>query len=245
MNLSRAISQLKRQYGLYEITLPFKDDITGDPIPTETIIRDVLVNTTIPTYSQFVPWIREGTCHLKSLKRIDKNSNIYMLPAWLTITPVMYVLDVSLPMINNRGTFGDVAPAYGINRSVQGVLTSQAYMMVAGQMRAEPTFDYKGANQIQLYGYPQCDLTFVVACEHEPNGETIEDGCYASFMELAALDLKIFLYNSLKMYDSIPTAFGEIKLKIESYEGAEEARNGLLDKWTDTFHLDMGLEHFM
>lgn len=245
MNMSNVISQLKMQYGLYGITLPFVDEITKEPKPTENVIREVLVTTTIPMYSQFVPWIREGTCNLKNLKCVDVHQALYMLPAWLTLTPVMYVIDVSLPFDNYRGTYGDLAPAYGIGRSVEGVITSQAYMMLAGQMRNEPTFDYKGFNQIQLLGYPKTDLKFVVACQHEPNGETIEDSCLDSFMELATLDLKLFLYNSLKLYDGIPTAFGEIKLKIESFESAEADRNTLLDKWRDSFHLDMGLEHFM
>lgn len=239
MNISRAISHIKMQLGLYNITLPFKDEISGQTIPTENVIRDVLTTVTIPVYSEFVPWIREGTINVKQLKVVDKHSGIYMLPAFLTLTPVKYVSDVSLPFHNTRGTYGDIAPAYGINRSVQGVITSQSYMMVAGQMRAEPSFEYLGENKIKLYGYPKAELSFRVACEHEPNGESIEDSCYDSFMELAILDVKQFLYNTLKLYDGIPTAFGNINLKIEDYQSAEADRNALLDKWRDTFHLDM------
>ena len=239
MNISRAISHIKMQLGLYNITLPFKDEISGQTIPTENVIRDVLTTATIPVYSEFVPWIREGTINVKQLKVVDKHSGIYMLPAFLTLTPVKYVSDVSLPFHNTRGTYGDIAPAYGINRSVQGVITSQSYMMVAGQMRAEPSFEYLGENKIKLYGYPKAELSFRVACEHEPNGESIEDSCYDSFMELAILDVKQLLYNTLKLYDGIPTAFGNINLKIEDYQSAEADRNALLDKWRDTFHLDM------
>ena len=244
MNMSKAISHIKMQLGLYGITLPFKDD-NGQPTPTENVIRDVLTTVTIPIYSQYNPWHREGTINLNKLKVVDKNAGIYMLPAFLTLTPVMYVSDVSLPMINNRGTYGDIAPAYGINRSVQGVLTSQAYMMVAGQMRSEPTFEYLGENKIKLYGYPRAELSFRVACEHDPNGESIPDSCYSSFMELAILDMKQFLYNTLKLYDGIPTAFGNINLKIDDYQSAESDRNSLLEKWGDTFHLDMDWESWM
>lgn len=238
MNMSNVISHIKMQLGLYNITLPFKDDITGQPTPTENVIRDVLKTVTIPVYSQYVPWIREGTINVNNLKVVDRRNGIYMLPAFLTITPVMYVSSVDLPVVNNRGSYGDIAPAYGINRSVQGVLTSQAYMMVAGQMRAEPTFEYLGENKIRLYGYPKCDLSFRVACQHEPNGESIKDSCYDSFMELAILDVKQFLYNTLKLYDGIPTAFGNINLKIDDYQSAETDRNVLLDRWRDTFHVD-------
>jgi hypothetical protein len=245
MNLSRGITQLKMQLGLYNITLPFKDPETGKPIPVENVIRDVLVNVTIPEYSQFQPWLREVDANINSLKVIDKKNNIYLLPAGITITQVIYVSAVHMPYHSNRGTYGDIAPAYGISQSVQGVATSQAMMMVAGQMRSEPTFDYMGENKIKLFGYPKCVVTFKVACEHEPNGETIPQSCYDSFMELATLDMKMFLYNTLKMYDNIPTAFGNINLKIDDLQSAEESRNTLLDKWRDTFHLDMDWEQFM
>jgi len=245
MNLSRAISHIKMQLGLYNITLPFKDEITGQTTPTENVIREVLTTVTIPVYSEFVPWIREGTIDVDKLKVVDKLNGVYMLPAFLTITPVKYVSSVRLPFHNNRGTYGDIAPAFGINRSVQGVLTSQAYMMVAGQMRAEPTFEYLGENKIRLYGYPRVPLTFRVACEHDPNGESIEDSCYDSFMELAILDMKQFLYNTLKLYDNIPTAFGNINLKTDDYQSAESDRNQLLEKWRDTYHVDMDWESWM
>lgn len=245
MNISKSVSQLKMQLGLYNITLPFKDPVTEKPIPVENVIMDVLTTMTIPIYSQFQPWMREGTIDIGSLKVVDRTNGIYLLPAFLTITPVMYVSSVSLPSHNSRGTYGDIAPAYGINRSVQGVLTSQAYMMLAGQMRSEPTFEYLENNKIRLYGYPKVQLSFRVACEHDPNGESIPDSCYDSFMELATIDMKVFLYNTLKLYDGIPTAFGAINLKIDDYQSADGDRNALLEKWRDIFHLDMDWEQFM
>ncbi|MCM1230661.1 MAG: hypothetical protein NC489_11050 [Ruminococcus flavefaciens] len=245
MNLSKCISSLKMQLGLYGIGLPFKDDMSGEAIPTENVIRDVITTTTIPEYSEFVPWKRIGDCQLDRLKVIDHKHYIYELPPFLTITPVKYIINVGLPFHNSRGTYGDIAPAYGINRSVQGVVTSQAYMMVAGQMRNEPSFEYLGHNQIRLYGYPKTMLTFELACEHDPSGETIEDSCYDSFMELATLDTKVFLYNNLKYFDEMPSAFGAIKLKIENYQDAEGQRDQLLEKWRDTYHLDMGWETWM
>lgn len=245
MNISKCVSQLKMSLGLYGITLPFKDEQTGKPIPTENVIMDVLKTTTIPIYSEFEPWIREGEIPIQQLKVVDERKAIYMLPAFLTLTPVKSVDDVYMPYHNQRGTYGDIAPALGISRSVQGTVASQAYMMVAGQMRAEPTFEYLGNNKIRLFGWPKTTLAFRVACEHEPNGESIPDSCYDSFMELATLDVKMFLYNTLKLYDGIPTAFGEIKLKVEDYQSAEADRTQLLEKWRDSYHLSMGWETWM
>lgn len=245
MNISKVISTLIMQNGLYSVVLPFKDQITGETIPTENAIRDVLVMTTIPEYSEFVPWKRKGDIDISQLKVVDEKQGIYMLPAFLTLTPIKYVSDVSMPYCNTRGTYGDISPVYGINRSVQGVASAMAYMMVAGQMRSEPTFDYLGNNKIRLFGFPKTVLSFSVACDHSPNGETIPDSCYDSFLQLATLDLKVFLYNNLKYFEDMPTAFGSLKLKITSYESAESERNSLLDSWRETFHLDMDWEEFM
>jgi hypothetical protein len=238
MNMSRCISSIIIQLGLYNVNLPFKET-------TENVIQNVLKTTTIPIYSQFVPWMKEDIVSVTALKVVDQKNAIYMLPATLTTTPVMYVSNVSMPAQNTRGTYGDIAPAYGINRSAQGVITSQAYMMLAGEMRAEPTFEYLGHNKIKLYGYPKVFLEFRVACEHDENGESIEASCYDSFMQLAMLDVKMFLYNTLKLYDNIPSAFGNIVLKVEDYQPAESERNSLLEDWRNIFHLDMDWERWM
>lgn len=245
MNLSKCISSIIMQFGLYGVMLPFKNQETGEPIPTENVIRDVITTTTIPIYSEFVPWKREGTIDARQLKICDKKNHIYMLPAFLTLTEVKYVISVKPSRTTNRGLYGVISPTYSLGRMAEATATSQASMMLAGQMRSEPTFEYLGENRIKLYGYPTYEIEFKVACEHDPNGETIPSSCFDSFMELATLDVKVFLYNNLDLFDEMPTAFGNIKLKIEKYQGAEQERSSLLEKWRDTFHLDMGWEEWM
>jgi hypothetical protein len=244
MNMSQAISAIKTELGLFDITLPFKDD-DGRPIPTENVIYSVIQTMTIPIYSQFVPWHKIGDCNVADMFVVDQQKGIYKLPEFLCLTPILYVIDVRMPLHNTRGTYGDIAPAYGISRSAEGVVTSQSYMMLAGEMRAEPTFEYLGENKIRLYGWPKTLLTFEVACQHEPNGESIEPGCYDSFMELATLDIKVFLWNNLKRYKSIPSSYGNLNLEIDEFQGADQERKSLLDRWRDVYHLDMQWEKFM
>ena len=220
------------------------DEATGKPKPTEQVLAEVLKLVTVPMYSQFVPWNKSGEINIANMNKVPNTRNVYFLPAYLTLTPVMYVIDVRLPYYNVRGTYGDIAPAYGINRSVQGVYTSKAYMMLASQMRSEPTWEYLGDNKIKLFGWPITNIEIEVACEHESNLESIPPSCYDSFMELATLDTKVFLWNTLKHYNEIPTAFGTINLKLEDYQQAESDRNALLDKWRDLFHLDIDYSMF-
>lgn len=238
MNISNVVSQLMMQKGLTNLVLPFKDPKTDKIASPDQIVRNVITTVTVPTYSNYCPWMRTGTININNMKCVDRHKGIYMLPEFLTMTPVMYVSNVQLPYQNTRGTFGDVAPAYGINRSVQGVITSQAYMMLAGQMRAEPTFEYLGYNQIRLYGWPKVEIEITVACMHETNLESVPDSCYTSFMELASLDLEEFLYANFRFNKTIPTAHGNFELPIEDWQGAKEARKQLLEKWDEIYHVD-------
>lgn len=231
MNMSNAVSSLIQQLGLYYINLPFKEE-------TSEVIQTIIKTTTIPIFSEFVPNIKEIMTSTRDLRVVDRRQSIFQIPPQLCSTPIMYVMDVEVPMYTQRGAYGDITPAYGISRSVQGVITSKAYGMAAAQMRAEPTFNYMGENKVQLYGYPAGYLTIKVACQHDENGESIPQTCFGSFMQLAELDVKVFLYNNLKNFDKITTAFGVIDLKIDDYQSASSDRKALLDEWTNTFHLD-------
>jgi len=244
MNLSKAISALKMSLGLYGIALPFKDE-NNNTIPTEKVLSDVISTVTIPIYSEFVPWIREYDEHKSKLTVVDKKKGIYMIPEFLTMTPIKYVLKVELPTYR-VDSYGGIYPSvYGSDRSAQAVINSQAQLMLHGEMRNEPTFKYLGENKIQLLGYPDSYITFKVGAEHMDSGETIKESCYDSFMELATLDVKMFLYNNLKLYDGMPTAFGQINFKIEEYQSADSDRTSLLNEWRDRYHLDLDFEQFM
>ena len=245
MNMSRVVSHIALMLSLNNITLPFKDDITGEAIPAPNIIREVLSTVTIPMYSLYQPWHRQGTANLRELKIADERNSVYFLPESLTTTDVMYVSSVNISTYSDSSMFsgsnmgGYMLPMNNLYSTAKSIASSQMASILAGDLRDEPTFEYLGENKIILYGYPRVNLIFRLACAHEPNGETIEDSCTTSFMDLAMLDMKMFLYNNLKLYDKISNAWGGvIDLKIEEMQGAESDRRSLLEKWDETFHLD-------
>jgi len=232
MNMSQCISAIINQLGLYQVNLPFNE-------PTDQVIHNVLKTTTIPIYSQFQPWQRQETVNLNHLKQVNVNQNIYLLPDSLSDPPIISILDVHLPIEVNRGMFGDIGTPFGAARTMHGVLQHQAFSMAMSQARSEPTFEFIEPNKIRLYGFPKTWVNINTASQHMENGETIPATCYDSFMQLALLDVRMFMYNNLKMYDNIPTAFGNISLKLEDHHAAEDRRETLLEQWRDTFHLDM------
>lgn len=237
MNKSRVVSTLKLQNGLYTITLPFKDPITNQPQDPEVIINTVLDTITTPMYSQFEPWIQEEIINIKNMRKDERQPNTYVLPPHLTTTPVIEVFAKPHNVSKTDGV-GYINPAYSMYSAARTLATMTEYKMLASQMADHFTTVYKGNNRINIQGFLCKTIELTVAAEHQSNLETIEQGCYDSYMQLATLDLQMFLWNTLKMYNNIPTAFGEVQLKIDQFERAEDSRNELLNLWRDTSHLD-------
>ena len=64
-------------------------------------------------------------------------------------------------------------------------------------------------------------------------------------MELADIHCRMFLYNHLKFYNNIPTAFGNLELPISDWQGASQELTTLLNDWRDRFHADMEIWEWM
>ena len=74
--------------------------------------------------------------------------------------------------------------------------------------------------------------------EHDKSLASIDETSRESFMELALLDVKSNLYPTLQMYTELNTAIGNINLKLDKWADADSARQELISKWDDTYHLD-------
>lgn len=244
MNISDVIGDIKMSLGLETIALPFKE-------PTEKVLKDI-IQTSVRTFSQVKPLIREGYETIKNLRSPDewsKKMNIYILPESLTRTPVSYA-EASIAtsqlqsdeVATNSFTVGTPFVGFG-SYYPQDILnatqTGAAINKYAGVTSRPPTSEWKGYNKIQLFDFPGDALVhFVVKCDHDPSLETIPESCRESFIELATLDVKRTLYNMLKNMNQTGGAFKEIQLRIDDWSGAEDARNQLVEKWTNTFHFD-------
>lgn len=244
MNMSDVINDIKIRLGLNTIALPFKES-------TENVILKILQGT-IRTYSQFKPFEREGLYGLKQLKapsEYERKLGIFILPQDLTITPVQYAeaYAVSQTVVDQEVTanpftvgspfvgFGSYYPQDIINATLTGASINK----FTGVTTNPCTSKWLGFNKIQLFNYPDDSfLKICVKCDHDPMGETIPITCRDSFMQLAILDVEMTLYNLLKNMNNVGGAFKEIQLQISDWSGAESARTALIDKWTESFHLD-------
>ena len=48
----------------------------------------------------------------------------------------------------------------------------------------------------------------------------------------------MYLWNHLRYFTTIQTAYGQMELKVDSWENAESERADLLREWDENYHLD-------
>lgn len=244
MNISDVINDIKMTLGLETIALPFNK-------PTEVVLQEI-IQVSVRTFSQFKPWIREDYEYIKNLRSPDEKMHkmgIYILPGTITRTPVQYAeVEMASSQYQDVNTGGNVftvgTPFVGFGSYypqdiVSAELTGAAINKFAGITSRVPTSKWLGYNRVQLFDFPQdAFLKITAKCDHDPSLETIPVSCRESFVELATLDVKRTLYNMLKNMNNVGAAFKEIQLRIDDWSGAEDARNTLVDGWTNTFHVD-------
>lgn len=243
MNISDVIGDIKKRLSLETIALPYTQ-------PIETVLTDI-IQTSVRTFSQFKPWEREGYCHIKDLRSPDdmsKKMNIYILPEDLTRTHVReaeaYMASSQyqdMEATTNAFTSGTPFVGFGAyypQDIMNATVTGAAINKYAGVTSRPQTSRWLGFNKIQLFDFPgDAFIRFVVKCDHA-SVETIPDSCRESFMDLAILDVKASIYNALKNMNNTGGAFKETQVRIDDWSGAEDARNALVEKWTNTFHFD-------
>ena len=84
-----------------------------------------------------------------------------------------------------------------------------------------------------------------IALSHAENLSTIPATVYSSFLKLATLDVKNYLYNTLIHYENLQTAYGQLSLNIDRWSNAEDDRRSLIEKWEQTYHLDLSNIYFI
>ena len=74
---------------------------------------------------------------------------------------------------------------------------------------------------------------------HDKNLNSITTTMEESFHNLAVLDVKDALYQMMKHYNEIQTAYGNINMKIDDWQSAADQRKQLLDDWDNMYQMDI------
>lgn len=221
--------------GVYGLRLPFDDP--------DAAMMDVIKLKTLKTFSVFLPQLITVSVDLsKDLETVKEEytESIYIIPSDLFgDREIMYVRDIYLKskLLGN----GFISPTFdGSIETYNMLMMTQANANLASIAAPAITFKFVAPNKLHLYNvataYGVVDIEFGV--EHADNLSTIPSTAWETFYELALLDIKRFLYNSMKHYNEIQSAYGTINLKIDEWSNAESERKDLIEKFKDVYHLE-------
>lgn len=237
LNLSKMISSIKMDLGVYGMALPFDN-------PDE-MFKEVMELKTLPVFSQFQPYYFTLRVDTKEMPIVENTYEYttYELPDVFGDRDILFIRKKEEDYTDIVSSYGYIDSARAINSLNWGdMMMAQAEANLASLAMPSTTFEFVSPNMIKIYDKASLysnKIILQVALEHSKNLATIPKTSYNSFYTLLSLDIKMMLYNNLKHYNDMQTAYGSINLKIDDWANAESERNELIKQWEDTFHLDV------
>ena len=235
MNSSQLLTSIKMDLGIYGLRLPFDDP--------DKAMMDVIKLKTIKTFSTFLPQVKTVSVDLaKELECIKEEytESIYIIPDLFAGREIMYIRNITMKskLLGN----GFISPVFdGSIDTYNMLMMTQANANLASIAAPAITFKFEAPNKLYLYNvataYGVIDIDFAV--EHAENLSTIPITAWETFYELALLDIKRFLYNAMKHYSELQTAYGTVNLRIDDWSNAESERKDMIEKMRDTYHLEV------
>lgn len=229
---SELLTMIKMDLGIYSLRLPFED-------PDKALL-EVIQLKSLKTFSIYAPDIIKVKVDLRKLKKIKDSyeESCYIIPHVYKDREIIYVKNVS-PRIHNIGPH--FSPMFqNTYESYQSLMLNSAYADLTSTAEPPFTFHFEPPNKLYLYNLvtSNSEVEIEYALSHASNFSTITSTKWQSFYDLALLDVKKFLYNTMKHYSELQSAFGTINLKIDDWSNAESERNDLINTWKDAYHLD-------
>lgn len=236
MNTSQLLTSIKMDLGIYGLRLPFDNP--------DKAMMDVIKLKTIKTFSAFYPQILTVDINLnKDVECIKQEytESVYSLPHDLFgEREIMYIRNIQLK--NKLLGNGFISPVFdGTIDTYNMMMMTQANANLASVAAPAITFKFEPPNIMRLYNVATAygELTVEFGVEHAENLSTIPQTAWESFYELALLDIKRFLYNTMKHYNELQTAYGTVNLRIDDWSNAESDRKEVIERMKDTYHLEV------
>lgn len=223
------------QLGIYTIALPFEN-------PDE-VIKDVIQNITLRTFSTYAPYYEKFRFNLKNLEKLEKNSNYetYLLPDIFSERELLFIRDVKYDdtTLAGIGYWGGGIPILRGNFLNQAMLSNASKPLV-DKMIPKITFKYEHPRKVTLWNvFSSSNVVFELAFMQDKSLASITPTQEESFFQLALLDVKDMLYQTLKHYSDIQSAYGNINLKLDDWQSAAADRKALIDEWDNVYHIDV------
>lgn len=241
MRVDLFFRRLKRNLGLYGIALPIEN--------LDQFILEIIEDTTLPTFSLYVPRIEIHNVELAEMRRGDNDRGddceLYILPDRLfNGREVLFVRRVEyLTQIQGHVARYPTAIMPGINNAIgltfEDILLANASKPLVDNLIPPLTFHYEHPKKLYIYDAMMgSSFKITLACVHDNSLQSIPPTAGESFYQLAELDVMAGLYEFVKHYEDIGGAYDKTQLKIEKWQQAGEARRTLVEKWDESYGLD-------
>jgi len=241
INPSRLVSSIKMDLGLIGIRMPFDN--------VDELIMEIVKIKTLPVFNELSPYKVSVVINVNDLKVVDTKveSITYVLPdGMFGDRQIMMINDVQpeQDQLTHRSAYDTGLYTYDLTScycGYQELMLAQAQANLLSSAMQGTTFKFIPPNQLEIYdGYGVSNLYRVEFClEHSENLTTLPATTYTSFLKLATLDVKKYMFDNLKHYDNLSTSYGQIAMRIDDWSGAQDERQQLIEKWEQSYHLDL------
>lgn len=235
INTSKVITSIKMDLGVYGMNLPFDD--------SDEVLMNIIKIKTLPTFSQFSPYYVSFIVDSNDVKKSDDgtyNSKIFTLPDIFGDRDILFVSSIDQDI--SQLADGYIDPIYiGNTINYQDLMLAQSQANLLSVAIPSITFKFIPPNKVEIFNSGlayETKYKITVAITHSENLTTIPKTSWTSFMRLATLDVKKFMYDNLKLYGNLQTAYGNIDIKIDEWSNADQEREQLIQEWENTWHLD-------
>ena len=246
INISKLISSIKLDLGLMAMATPFEN--------LDELIREIIIIRTLPVFNELAPYqvpLHIDTNNLTLVER-KAESSIYLLPDVFGDAEIMMIVGME-PMYDETRYSIDYNTSlfsYGMMPcfcGYQELMLAQAQSNLLAASSKGPTFKFIPPNMVEIFTAYAMGNTYrlTIALSHAENLSTLPSTTYTSFLKLATLDVKNYLYNTLIHYENLQTAYGQLSLNIDRWSNAEDDRRSLIEKWEQTYHLDLSNIYFI
>lgn len=201
------------------------------PITDDEIMR-IVYNETLPTYSSFFPYYIR--INVSPTTDSTDEQGIYRIRTEPNIS-ILGIAEVLREPLN--ASSGSYFPPYFDSTDI---FTFQAAMDLHSMCTVPTTAKFYPPDRVEVfpkYNY-MYDFLLKTRCVHPRHLQTIGETMFLQFKKLALYDVRNFIFETVHTLDGLNTAFGNIDLKLDRYQSAEDDRRNLLEEFEKRYLQD-------
>jgi len=219
INPSVVINYISRRINWVNRYLPFSQDD----------IMNVVYDESLITFSEYFPYMKQVTLDCKH-DAIPGTLNKFSIRG----IEGLEVLGINKFYINNytNSVNNDYYTTYNTN-----IFDLQVNTNLVSMARIPETFNFTPPNIVEIFpkALRSAELLLELKCVHPRPLVTIPSGLREYFLKLCLYDVQSTIYENLKPYEELNTAFGEVSLKISDLSEAESKKEELLEKFESKY----------